>query len=60
MSILLVEQNMRLALALADHVTILSAGLSAGRCVFSSAADEVRSRPDQIETYLGVAARKPG
>ena len=55
MSILLVEQNVRLALALADHVTILSAG----RCVFSGDVTEVRSRPELIETYLGVAARKP-
>jgi branched-chain amino acid transport system ATP-binding protein len=55
MSILLVEQNVRLALALADHVTILSAG----RCVFSGDVTEVRSRPELIETYLGVATRKP-
>ena len=55
MSILLVEQNVRLALALADHVTILSAG----RCVFNGDVAEVRSRPELIETYLGVAARKP-
>ncbi|HEY1413374.1 MAG TPA: ABC transporter ATP-binding protein [Rhodopila sp.] len=55
MSILLVEQNVRLALALADHVTILSAG----RCVFSGAVAEVRSRPELIETYLGVATRNP-
>jgi branched-chain amino acid transport system ATP-binding protein len=53
MSILLVEQNVRLALELADRITILSAG----RCVFSGDVAEVRSRPELIETHLGVATR---
>ena len=56
MSILLVEQNVRLAMELADHITILSAG----RCVFNGDVAEVRSRPDLIETHLGVATRNPG
>jgi branched-chain amino acid transport system ATP-binding protein len=56
MSILLVEQNVRLALELADRITILSAG----RCVFSGDVAEVRSRPELIETHLGVATRNPG
>ena len=55
MSILLVEQNVRLALELADRIVILSAG----RCVFNGCVEDVRSRPDLIETHLGVAARKP-
>lgn len=55
MSILLVEQNIRLALELADHIVIMSAG----RCVFSGGVEDVRSQPDLIETHLGVAARRP-
>ncbi|HEX3572983.1 MAG TPA: hypothetical protein VHU42_00160 [Rhodopila sp.] len=55
LSILLVEQNVRLALALADPVTILSAG----RWVFSGGVADVRSRQELIETTLGVATRKP-
>jgi branched-chain amino acid transport system ATP-binding protein len=56
MSILLVEQNIRLALELADRIVILSAG----SCVFAGDVTEVRSRPELIETHLGVATRKPG
>jgi branched-chain amino acid transport system ATP-binding protein len=55
MSILLVEQNVRLAMELADQIVILSAG----RVAFSGSVDDVRSQPDLIETHLGVAARKP-
>jgi branched-chain amino acid transport system ATP-binding protein len=55
MSILLVEQNVRLAMELADRIVILSAG----RVAFSGSVGDVRSQPDLIETHLGVAARKP-
>lgn len=49
-------RNVRLALELADHITILSAG----RGVISGDVAAVRSRPELIETYLGVATRNPG
>jgi ABC-type branched-subunit amino acid transport system ATPase component len=71
--VLLIEHDMDIALDLADTVTLLQFGavivdeladriviLSAGSCVFAGDVTEVRSRPELIETHLGVATRKPG
>ncbi len=50
MSILLVEQNLGLALSLADDVSLLSTG----RIVFSGSTDEFRCRQGQLQGHLGV------
>lgn len=50
-SILLVEQNVAMALALADRVVVLSQG----RLQFTGTPQELQSRPDIKETYLGIA-----
>ncbi len=49
-SILLVEQNIKLALDLADEVVILNTG----RIAFSGAVDEVRNNESLITQHLGV------
>ena len=49
-SILLVEQNSKLALDLADHVVILNAG----RCAYAGPVEEVRANEDVIARNLGV------
>jgi branched-chain amino acid transport system ATP-binding protein len=49
-TILLVEQNTRLALSVADEVHLMSAG----RIVFSGTPVELEARPDVIERHLGV------
>lgn len=49
-SILLVEQNMSLALALADYIYILSKGVIA----YQSTPDELRRNEEIKEKYLGV------
>jgi branched-chain amino acid transport system ATP-binding protein len=49
-SILLVEQNVKLALDLADDVVILNTG----RVVFHGGADRVRTDQDLITQHLGV------
>jgi branched-chain amino acid transport system ATP-binding protein len=49
-SIVLVEQNINLALGLADKVVILSTG----RVVFSGSADEVRVDTPLLNQHLGV------
>jgi branched-chain amino acid transport system ATP-binding protein len=49
-SILLVEQNVKLALDLADEVVILNTG----RVVFHGGADRVRTDQDLITQHLGV------
>ncbi len=49
-SIVLVEQNVRLALELADHVAILNTG----RVAFSGPANTVRQDESMINQYLGV------
>ena len=57
-SILLVEQNSKLALGLADEVVILTTG----RCVFRGSADEVRADATLLAQNLGVvinAGRPP-
>ena len=54
LAILLVEQNVRLALQLADRVAILTTG----RRVHEGDAAEFGLRPDLIDQHLGVNARK--
>ena len=49
-SIVLVEQNVNLALALADDVVMLNTG----RVVFAGSADEVRDQQALITQHLGV------
>ncbi len=49
-SILLVEQNVKLALGLADDVVILNTG----RIAFSGPVARVRSDPDLVTQHLGV------
>jgi branched-chain amino acid transport system ATP-binding protein len=48
--ILLVEQNMHLALAVADEVTVLEGG----KVVYEAAADAVRAEPGSLRKFLGV------
>jgi branched-chain amino acid transport system ATP-binding protein len=50
LSIVLVEQNMRLALSLADHVAILNTG----RVVFSGTPAEMEANPTIVDRHLGV------
>lgn len=52
LGIMLVEQNLRLALDLADRVYILDQG----RVVFHGAAAELHEDPELTATYLGVSA----
>jgi branched-chain amino acid transport system ATP-binding protein len=49
-SILLVEQNLKLALEVADQAVILNTG----RCVFTGDAAEILSNEDMIAQHLGV------
>jgi branched-chain amino acid transport system ATP-binding protein len=49
-SIVLVEQNLKLALEVADQTVILNTG----RCVFSGNASEIREREDLVTQHLGV------
>ena len=49
-SIVLVEQNVRLALELADDVVILNTG----RVVFAGGVDEVRGNDELVTQHLGV------
>ena len=50
-SIVLVEQNVNLALGLADDVVLLNTG----RAVFTGTATELRASPHVIRQHLGVA-----
>jgi branched-chain amino acid transport system ATP-binding protein len=50
-TILIVEQNARLALAIADHGYIMENG----RIVLDGAADELQRNPDVQEFYLGLS-----
>jgi branched-chain amino acid transport system ATP-binding protein len=49
-TILLIEQNLPLALSLADHVYVMNKGA----IVFEGAPDELSNAPDVQSTYLGV------
>jgi branched-chain amino acid transport system ATP-binding protein len=51
LSILLVEQNVRMALELSDYVYILSKG----RLVYESAAEALRQQEDVMAAHLGVS-----
>jgi branched-chain amino acid transport system ATP-binding protein len=53
-AILLVEQNLRLALSVADYVHIISSG----RFVFSGTPDELAGQPDVLNEHLGVSGAK--
>jgi branched-chain amino acid transport system ATP-binding protein len=50
-SILLVEQNLALALAVADEIYVISSG----RFVFHGTADELSRNSDVLDNHLGVA-----
>ena len=50
-SILLVEQNVAMALALADRVVVLSQGV----IQFAGTPNELAAQPDIKDTYLGIA-----
>jgi branched-chain amino acid transport system ATP-binding protein len=50
LSILLVEQNLGLALELANRIVVMSKGL----IVFSGADAEFQERPDVVQRYLGL------
>jgi len=50
LSILMVEQNLALAMRLADHVYVLSKG----RVVFDGSADALRAATELRQRYLGV------
>ncbi len=50
LSIILVEQNFKVALSLADDVVVLNTG----RVAFSGLADQVREDPEQATRHLGV------
>jgi branched-chain amino acid transport system ATP-binding protein len=52
LAILLVEQNVELALDVADHAAIVDQGT----IVFAGTAAELRERGDLQSTYLGVGA----
>lgn len=53
-SILLVEQNLGLALSVADYVYVLSVG----KFVFMGPPDELAARSDILDRYLGVSAKE--
>ena len=53
-AILLVEQNLALALSVADHVHIIASG----RFVFSGTPEELKSGPDVLDEHLGVSGAK--
>lgn len=50
MTILLIEHNMDVVMALADRVTVLGAGA----LLFEGTPDEVRANPGVQAAYLGV------
>jgi branched-chain amino acid transport system ATP-binding protein len=54
-AILLVEQNLELALSVADEVYVLSAG----RFVFQGTAAALAAAPHILDQHLGVSAAKP-
>ena len=53
-AILLVEQNLALALSVADHVHIIASG----RFVFSGTPEELKSMPEVLDEHLGVSGAK--
>jgi branched-chain amino acid transport system ATP-binding protein len=55
-AILLVEQNARAALAIADHGYVIENGV----CVIAAASAELRADPRVIESYLGFSRADTG
>jgi branched-chain amino acid transport system ATP-binding protein len=55
-AILLVEQNARAALQVADHGYVLETG----ECVLEGPSLELAGNPRVIETYLGLAGKRAG
>jgi branched-chain amino acid transport system ATP-binding protein len=55
-TVLMVEQNVRFGLMLADQATVMSAG----RVVLASSAAEVRDRPDLMNMFFGSARPSTG
>jgi branched-chain amino acid transport system ATP-binding protein len=53
-AILLVEQNLALALSVADYVYIISSG----RFVFSGTPAELNQQPNILNEHLGVSGAK--
>ena len=53
-TILLVEQNLALALSVANYVYIIASG----RFVFSGTPEELKSQPDVLDEHLGVSGAK--
>ncbi|MCU1681422.1 MAG: Amino acid/amide transporter ATP-binding protein 2, family [Amycolatopsis sp.] len=53
-TVLMVEQNVRFGLALADRATVMSAG----RVVLTGTAAEIRDKPDLMDVFFGAA--RPG
>ena len=53
-AILLVEQNLALALSVADEVHIIASG----RIVFSGTPEQLRAQPDVLDEHLGVSGTK--
>ena len=54
-AILLVEQNLALALSVADYVHIISTG----RFVFSGTPAQLQDQPEILNEHLGVSGAKP-
>jgi branched-chain amino acid transport system ATP-binding protein len=54
-AILLVEQNARAALQVADHAYVLETG----ECVLEGPSGELTANPRIVETYLGLAGKRP-
>ena len=52
LSILLVEQNLELALSVADSIYVISSG----SFVFHGTPGELSARKDILDSHLGVAA----
>ena len=50
-TVLMVEQNVRFGLALADRATVMSAG----RVVLTGTAEEIRDKPDLMDVFFGAA-----
>ena len=50
-TVLMVEQNVRFGLAMADQATVMSAG----RVVLTGTADEIRDKPDLMDVFFGAA-----
>jgi branched-chain amino acid transport system ATP-binding protein len=52
-TVLMVEQNVRFGLALADQATVMSAG----RVALTGTAEEIQDKPDLMDVFFGAARR---